>query len=312
MFSEFNTQLIEVKEDLQAQVKVERLLAAAEGKLSQQQAHLGKLAAQLHQEQADVEKLEGKSLTGLFYSILGDKDLQLKKERQEFLEAKLKYDQCQNEVDALKEEIAQLCQKRDQFGDLDGRYQALLTQKEQLLLDSTHPRAVQLIQLSERQGLLGAQRRELLEALEAGEHLLNGLLEVICTLKSAKNWGTWDMMGGGLVANIAKHSKINQAREQVHRVQTLLGRFQRELADVAAVEDMAVNLTSFETFADYFFDGLIMDWVVQSKIRDSLSRTLGVKDQVETIVVDLRRELANVNGQIESMEQERQALIEAA
>mgnify|MGYP001559106142 CR=1 FL=1 len=31
-----------------------------------------------------------------------------------------------------------------------------------------------------------------------------------------------------------------------------------------------INIGSFETFADYFFDGLISDWVVQSGIHELL------------------------------------------
>lgn len=35
------------------------------------------------------------------------------------------------------------------------------------------------------------------------------------------------------------------------------------------------------TCADYFFDGLIFDWIVQSKINDSLDRTINLDRKVE-------------------------------
>ena len=43
-------------------------------------------------EQADVERLEGRSLASFFYNVIGKKDEQLSKERQEAYAARVKYD----------------------------------------------------------------------------------------------------------------------------------------------------------------------------------------------------------------------------
>ena len=79
------------------------------------------------------------------------------------------------------------------------------------------------------------------------------------------------MLGGGLLATAAKHSHMDEARDAAYHIQNLLLRFRRELADVQGLSGTLVEeVGSFETFADYFFDGLIVDWVVQSKIDRSL------------------------------------------
>jgi len=43
-----------------------------------------------------------------------------------------------------------------------------------------------------------------------------------------------------------------------------------------------LEIGDFLTFADYFFDGLIADWLVQSKIQDA-------KAQVENAIIQVRQ-----------------------
>lgn len=63
-----------------------------EENLAQARKQNGELALILSEEKKDVDKLEQLSVANLFATILGTKDDKLKKERQEYLAAKLKYD----------------------------------------------------------------------------------------------------------------------------------------------------------------------------------------------------------------------------
>lgn len=73
-------------------------------------------------------------------------------------------------------------------------------------------------------------------------------------------------------------------------VQVWLRRFKRELADITIKElpEMSVQIDSFSKFADYFFDNLIFDWVVQSKINRSLESCQSVQFQVSKILSKLK------------------------
>ena len=101
MFYELNTDLVEIKDKLRTRQKLLDDLGRTQNMLSEQEAKLSELSANLQKEGADVEKLEGLSLTGLFHTILCDKQKQLEKERQEHLAAKLKHDECTYSVSAL-------------------------------------------------------------------------------------------------------------------------------------------------------------------------------------------------------------------
>lgn len=312
MLEELNNQLIEIKETTRKRQKLLADLARTEQMLAQQRSRLQELDAQLKKEGSDVEKLEGLSLTGLFHTILGSKDKQLEKERQEYLAAKLKHDECTDSVSALDREQAELKEKIAASGEPESEYKSILDKKEKLIAETGDPSARRLIGLSEELADARSDVRELQEAIDAGEAVLAGVDAVIDSLRSAKNWGTWDMIGGGLISTAVKHSRIDRARASAHQVQQLLRRFQRELADVGTTSDITIDIGSFATFADYFFDGLIVDWIVQSRIGNSLTSATELRDKVQTTVAHLKQSLQQAQNRAEHTEQARQELIERA
>jgi hypothetical protein len=312
MILELNERLSELRGEIRGRERLKAQLKAAQEKLKEEMARRDSLTAELEKEELDVTRLEGLSLAGLFYSILGEKHIQLKKEREEFLRAKLKHDQCVHAVAALEKEVAALKGQLDPLGDLNGRYQEVLAEKERLLLSTADATTEKMVTLSERLADLGSAEKEVGEAIASGQELLKGLEGVVDSLKSARDWGTWDLIGGGILATAVKHSRIDDAQAGMHEVQALLSRFQRELGDVTAETVPAADITEFEHFADYFLDGLIMDWIVQSKIQRSLSQVEDVRGRVGEIVAALKAQQRELKGQGEAIGRERQELIEGA
>ena len=76
------------------------------------------------------------------------------------------------------------------------------------------------------------QKRELQEAISAGQIALECTDRILESLGSAEGWGTWDLFGGGIIADMAKHSHLDDAQAMVEELQTQLRRFKTELADV--------------------------------------------------------------------------------
>ena len=112
-------------------------------------------------------------------------------------------------------------------------------------------------------------KREMQEAITAGERALSSLRMAQDKLNSAGNWGLFDMFGGGLFSTIMKRSKMDDAVNLMESAKTDLKRFQRELQDVNVPLDLKMEVGSFLSFADFFFDGFVADYLVQSKISDA-------------------------------------------
>ncbi len=131
-------------------------------------------------------------------------------------------------------------------------------------------------------------RRELQEAVDAGERALFSLREADQCLNNARNWGIWDMLGGGLLVSAMKHSKINDASSYLENARRDVQIFQRELKDVQGFGDLRIEVGDFLTFADFFFDGLIADYMVQSRIADARRQVETAIAGIESLLPDLR------------------------
>jgi hypothetical protein len=130
--------------------------------------------------------------------------------------------------------------------------------------------------------------KERAEAFFAGERARNSLQEALKALNSARNWGVWDMLGGGLISNLVKHSKISQASGYIERAKADLQSFSRELCDMQEFADMGVNIGDFWGFADWFFDGLFADWVMQNRINEARSQVERAIAKVDVVLERIR------------------------
>jgi len=134
-------------------------------------------------------------------------------------------------------------------------------------------------------------RREMKEALDAGERALSSLRNAQEKLNSAGNWGLFDMFGGGLFSTIMKRSKMDDAQQLMEAAKSALKRFQRELKDVNIPLDLRMEVGSFLSFADFFFDGFVADYLVQSKISEAKEQVSDAIIRVEQILNELKRKM---------------------
>ena len=124
--------------------------------------------------------------------------------------------------------------------------------------------------------------KEKREAIEAGYRALNSLNAAKENLNSAKNWGLVDMFGGGFFSTMLKHSKMDQAKYDLRN-------FSRELNDVNMACDLHIDTGDFLSFADYFFDGFVVDWMVQDRINNAKRQVEEAIRRTESIVNQLQR-----------------------
>ncbi len=236
--------------------------------------------AVLLKEEEDVDRLERTTATSILYSMLGKKEKKLDKEQQEAFAAKLKYDAAMRQLDDCKRRREAFEDENRTLSGCAGRYDEVFNTLQNLLREDP-AYAGRLCALERRRGEADGQLRELDEALAAGSDAMRQIDYIEDSLGSAEGWGTWDLFGGGLISDLAKHSHLDSAQAGAEHLQVLLSRFKSELADVYVDAQLgAVNIDGFLRFADYFFDGLIADWSVLSRIHDSQDCVYRVRQQV--------------------------------
>ena len=312
MPEDVSIRLTKVFEQVRLKKKLEQDVSAVEQELREKSTRLETLSAQLKKEQVDVDKLEHSSLTALFHSVLGSRELQLDKERQELLAAQLAFQQIKHQVDYLQQERLNLAGQLKTLKEVEAEYEQLLNEKEQYLRQTDQSAACELMSLSEQIAQANAEVKEIREATLAGRNVLAGLEKVIGSLDSAEGWGTWDLLGGGLLSTAIKHSRIDEANNGIQEVQTSMSRFKRELADVQQSGKLAIQIDGFESFADYFLDGLIIDWIIQSKVKAALEQSNQVKQNIAHMVVNLEAREKSVQNKIMELQEKRRRLVEGA
>ena len=131
------------------------------------------------------------------------------------------------------------------------------------------------------------QYLEINEAYAAGERALESLYAAQDYLRSAGNWGIFDMLGGGFISTMAKRSKMRDANACMEQAQYDLQHFQQELRDVTNIPGLYLEMDDFLGFADYFFDGFLADLMVQSRIRDAQAKVDAAIEQVHLALAKL-------------------------
>lgn len=267
------------------------------------------LGAILERETGDVARLERNSASAVIYSLLGKKEEKLDRERMEAHAAKLKYSAALSEQADGQRRIQQLALEKESLSGAERDYSNTFEALRQLLRqDGSHTEG--LADLERGMAAAKSQLQEIDEALSAGGDCMAQIEQIESSLSSADSWGTWDLIGGGLLTDLAKHSHLDEAQAGAERLQTLLSRFRTELADVELSAGLGqLNVDGFLRFADYFFDGLIADWTVLSHIHSAQDSVTQVRDQVAEVLSRLEAIRSERERERHSLEQQLAALI---
>lgn len=268
--------------------------------------------ARLRQEERDVERLERLTFSAVLAALRGNKDEQIDRERAEAYAARLRLREAERQLAEIQADIADRESRIQADAGCEAVYEALLREKEADLRRRDPALAAKLEDLERRELELTARRRELREALDAGEQALLQLDAALESLDSAEGWGTWDLLGGGLMTDVMKYSRLDEAQARLEDVKSSLRRYQTELADVAREAEFDVRSEGFLYVADVFFDSFFAGLAVQDQIGQSQRQLWDVKSRIQTLQGRLENDLGQADQNLEDLWTERDELVRQA
>ena len=126
---------------------------------------------------------------------------------------------------------------------------------------------------------------------------MSALEEAHTRLQSAGGWSTYDtFFGGGMVADLMKHSRIEESADAFARVNRALERLRIELADVGVSPVQGVEISDTLGVFDVLFDNVFADWMVRERIAQA-------REQAVTLQVRLSElDVALANRRLETAE----------
>lgn len=134
------------------------------------------------------------------------------------------------------------------------------------------------------------------QAIQAGQAAHTQAQRVLSILRSAEGWGIYDLLGGGLLSGLIKHSRMDEAERELDQLRYDLDRFNRELRDVRVRCDATTELSAFWRVTDIVWDNLFSDWTALSQISEAKeqvertdARILDILRQLQSVREDMRR-----------------------
>jgi hypothetical protein len=270
------------------------------------------LTAAVAQEQRDVDKLEGLSLTRVLLSLRGAREDTLARERAEADAARYRLAEAQARLAALNRELESAQVSLARLASAPGVYAEVLREKEAHLQSSSDPRGAQLLGLAEERGRLGAERREVSEALAAADAALRALVAVRDKLGSASSWSTYDtFFGGGMLSSSIKHHRMDEAAQAAAYADRCIAVLRTELADVGGLGVTAPQLAmdGLVRFVDIWFDNIFTDLAVGNRIRQAQENVARAGRLVTDVREGLRQRDEQARSRLSAIDSSRQALL---
>lgn len=280
---DIRAQLQALSEQMLEHKRLKNEVKGLEKQLQQLENKLRELENIRLREMADVEKLEKVTLTSIYYWLVGQKEDVLDRERADVQAAALKCDAARREKEEVEREIAQRRRRLSELSGCEHQYQELLRQKRAQMNDP------EVEEWEARAAHYQMQQKELREALSAGRSALHTAESILGSLKNANGFATWDLLGGGMIADLAKHSYLSDAQRQIENLQRQLRQFKTELCDVDFKDAVQLDVGDFLYVADFIFDGLIADWMVKDRIGRARQQVENTRWQIENMLVRLQR-----------------------
>ncbi|MDW5300240.1 MAG: hypothetical protein SA378_08900 [Sedimentibacter sp.] len=310
MYREFNEKISYMKECIQKKYKLKGLLKQTEQDMIREKLLLNKILNDIEKENQYILKLESANITSLFYLILGNEEGRLVKEKQELLKVRLKYDQCRHNVEFLAEESKEIVNKLSSIEVCDSDYEDLIDKKLEGIHIEDKETSEELKKFIKRKESMKFNIKEIDEAIICGEEALIAIEETIKQLESIEDWGIVCIGDNGI--DSIKHNHVDEARKYAEEAHRMLLRLNREISDIIMMTGAEIAVSTFETFADSFFDGLIFDWVVQSEISKSLDAVKNTKNQTDKAMSKLYEEKVTEEFMINQIEDQINRIIENA
>ena len=291
-------------------LKLERQIAWIDDQLRRAKRKRRVLAAHVTAEQRDVAAAQ-RGLHHVWLRLASDPEERIAKEEAEALHATAAYNQVLSDLQFLHDEQARLVAQRQALGDHRQRLTEALDAKEAVLVTTQSRAARRLRELVEEIADTRVDQIEIDEALAAANVALAHLDDALGALQAAQGLGTWDMLGGGVLVSMAKHSRLDEAHARLYEAQHALERFHRELSDVVTDVSTAPDhlVGPLASALDVIFDSFFADVFVQGRINESLAAAQAAREEVATVRTELDRLGADTRSQLQQAQQERVDLL---
>ena len=302
----FDQQLLAVYHEYNRKQKIKTHLQHLHVIIAQKEEDLEELTTILDEEQADLDALKGKNLYSIFQYLLGNKEQQLEKAKQEYLAAYVKYNSLISNLEDLREERSILEKSYSSLHAIDEEFAGLMKQK-MALLNQGNKLPAGYDKLMEKIANYQSKIRELQQTIKKGVSAKKYLHKVMLGLQQIEHWG--DVPPLEIPTRIDK--KVERINKDIYVSNNFLQKYEDELSDISDLFqlDYQREVNQLEYFLDQFIDCLITDWIVKHKIHNAFHLVVNIMDKITRIGEMMDYEIDKTKGYIQEEEKAKARLV---
>lgn len=133
------------------------------------------------------------------------------------------------------------------------------------------------------------KRREYQEVLDVIKIIMEEIKDAEKEIYSAKDWGVFDLLGGGFLASMVKRDKMKMAQYSIEKINARLKELSKELKDVDMSIESCID-TQDELF-DVWLDNIFTDIRIQKNIEETAQSLGNLKNEIEKIQLNIEEKL---------------------
>lgn len=111
------------------------------------------------------------------------------------------------------------------------------------------------------------------------------------TCKSAISLGEWDFFVGGFFISLIKQKRISKLREELIVVRRSIDSFNKKLksSEFKIDENLEIDISNLLKLGDVFFDNMIFDLMISSKLKKLNFRIIEIKSKFNNLIRKLEQ-----------------------
>lgn len=293
----------ELREQARRAEHDEQQLTFLRGEAARLEKLLDERRGALSAEASDVKELEEDWLSRWILEWLGTREGRLERERREWIEARLRFEQTRDERTRIATCVGRL---ESSAGARAHTLRAWEQARDRRAAEIAARGGRDARRLAELQARLDERERRRFEHEEARavcgelEAELRGLVDA---LDETWSHGAADLVAAGYGANrnasAGKFAGLNRAQAHLSRAADALRRLRGELADTGLRVELALELPTGLSVADWWLDSLLTDWLTQRRVTESRRRVAQVLDAVVALASRLQQACSALDGEME-------------
>lgn len=269
-----------------------------------------KARSQVSTETTELKALEDFSPTQLWAKLRGTHSSDLEREQAELAAAVYQSRVADGALSEASSVVRQLRTELAALGDVDQRRRRAMDDTEAELRRAGGPAAAELVEIAAELAASQADSREIGEAQRAADQAAARLQAAISELAHAEDLADFDVfLGGGLLVDAAKYSRIDGAVAQLRSAGQALKVLSDELADVRIPAVPGLDIPELTHTFDVWFDNFFADLSVRDRIREAATSSRRALDAVGAVRVELNRRATELLGEQEQLAQRRLAVM---